>query len=90
MTDDQRNVDMMLATGAARMLRAGETMQQMRTLQRDSSAGELYWYRAQQLADDLHVACHCLTEANRIMLAKMGLAGVAEGFEKLLGGGLVN
>jgi hypothetical protein len=84
MTEQERIVDTMLANAAARMLRAGETTQQMRSMQREG-ADERYWRTAQQLAHDLGIAGHCLTEAYTILLHRAGIANPAQ----LTGGGMI-
>jgi hypothetical protein len=71
MTEQQRNVDGLLAVAAERMLRSGEMAQQMRNLQRDG-ADERYWRMAQQIAEHLVIVGHCLTESHRILLAQAG------------------
>lgn len=84
MTEQQRNINGLLAVTAARLLQCGEMVQQMRGLQRDG-ADEKYWRMANELAQHLAVAGHCLTESHRGVLAKSGhaIAGI-------VGGGLLN
>jgi hypothetical protein len=89
MTDQQRNVDALLAVSASRMLLCGEMVQQMRGLHRDN-ADERYWRLAQQLADHLTVAGHCLMESNRILLAQKTGPSQGHTLAGVCGGGLVN
>ena len=73
MTEQQRNIDCLLANGAARALKAGEMMQQMRTLYREGEI-DRYWKMANDLADTLTIAGHCLEESHRIALAQQTLS----------------
>lgn len=88
MTDFRRDVDVLLANAASRMIHASETTMQMRCMQKNG-ADEHYWRKAQQLADDLRIAGHCLTQAHTILLQEDGLSAIAEGFQRSLGGGMI-
>lgn len=73
MTEQQRNVDCLLATGASKSIHAGEMMQQMRAAYRDGDQ-DRYWKIAKQLADVLMIAGHCLEESHRTVLAQQMLS----------------
>lgn len=71
-SEKQRDVDALLAAGSSKFLLAGELMSQMRAYHRLGQS-ERYWRTANVLAETLTVAGHCVNEANRILLGRMGV-----------------
>ena len=78
MPDEPIHVDSFLATACSRFLHAGETVNHMRLAYQQGDM-EKYWKLVSHLAEHLSVAGHCVTEADRILLALNGVNGVQQG-----------
>jgi hypothetical protein len=78
MPHDPKAVDALLGASCSRMLNAAYKINQMRELYGQGKQIE-YWRLARDLAEDLTVGGHCLTEAHRLQIADMPVFAQPEG-----------
>jgi hypothetical protein len=78
MTEQQIEIDAMLATAVSRLMSAGAVVNLMRELNRQEQP-LAYWRAAVDLGEHLTVAGHTLTEAHRMLMARQGIAVQTDG-----------